>query len=400
MLLLKKQLKSYPLLSARTDGKIIDDRDGTVMKEQFNKQGRAKVTFFITRRNKENAKAKFKVLYVDELIAEAFLPTPKENAVLYHKDGNNANSNNLNLSWFYIFDYPKITEEVEYMLPEKDEDNQENYLTYLPAKGRRERKRERVRSKNPEDDEKEEYSQEEDIEDEEDETQENENENQEESSEDEDLGDGEESNEEESNEEESSEDELDETCMIDDKDIEILEELPRKEKLPPHPPIYKEFVDDLSDFNLNHVIMINEKKWKYAQYKHYIFKRYLISEDMELYSTMTKKILGEEDLYVHRNGDISYKFSFFRKPKHIYLKDILASTFLRVPENAVMATQKNWNRNFKRNRYKDQKIHYTDLVWLTVNDLKVVKGTNKNLLYQIGEICIINLDVITRISDI
>ena len=340
-------LKEFPLHIARSDGKILYTESGKVLSEKLSKTGRAKVTLTLVKGNaKKGIKQKRTVAYVDELIAAAFLRKPKENGILYHKNGDDKDSAAINLAWFYIFDYPTVIDEVDYILPIEDETNEENFLSY---------KKTEIDSElgNPDID----------------------NFSFEEESNIKELSNTDES--EEKDEDEEDENENFSENIFSNTDIEKNCPEPL---VPPHEPIYKQFLDDPSEYNLNGIIIMNNKTWKPAKYKHYVLSKFLISEDMELYSICGKKIIADEDLYIHENGDTSYRFTFFEKLRSVYLKDILASTFLRIPENAVMAVQKIWNRDFKKRRYKGQKFNYKQICWLTIDDFKNVKGSNGKVL--------------------
>ena len=70
-------------------GKSYAEKLENFLPEIFGKKERPKVKMTIIKATKQNNyKPKYKVEFVDVLIASAFLPKPKENAFLYHKNGN------------------------------------------------------------------------------------------------------------------------------------------------------------------------------------------------------------------------------------------------------------------------------------------------------------------------
>ncbi len=54
--------------------------------------------------------------------------------------------------------------------------------------------------------------------------------------------------------------------------------------------------------------------------------------------------------------------------KRINLKDILASSFLKTLENAVIAQYRNWNKDNTMGKYFGQRKHYKNIRWLTEDD--------------------------------
>lgn len=319
------RLKDFPLYTVREDGKIFNLRSGRVIKEQVSTvSGKFIVKLSVTTpkpgQKRENGSVK-----VEELVARTFLPKPKDNAFLYHKNDNESDSSVSNLAWFYPFEEPEL-QSVTYELPIQDEDNEENLIKYRP-----ELLKETV-FENENENEKLEEEEEQDI------------------------------------DEEMYDLKKEQDVFVEeDKDVQLI-----KDKLPAHDPIFKKFIDTDVEFNLNNVIQMNGKLWKTAKYKHYPLYTYLISEDMELYSKTTQKIVA--------TGLETYDFKILGIKKSISLKDILASAFLKIPNKALFAVHKNWNPNFKKNRYLGQSNNYRNLIWLTSEDVKKVDGTNGKVL--------------------
>jgi hypothetical protein len=165
---------------------------------------------------------------------------------------------------------------------------------------------------------------------------------------------------------------------IEIEDIEIIE----KEKIPPHEPIYQKFTIEEQDYDLRDTIEMNDKKWKIAKYKHFELTNYLISEDMELYSRRYKQIINNDNTYmsVKKNGEKFYRFHIFGIMRRINLRDIVASSFLKIPKDAFLSVHKNWNRKTVNIKYKDryygQNNHYTNIKWLINSDFKRFKNKN------------------------
>ncbi len=165
----------------------------------------------------------------------------------------------------------------------------------------------------------------------------------------------------------------------------------------PHPDIFKKFVVGAEKYNLQGCFFLNndEKLWKKAMYKNVIINEIYISEDMQLYSLRKKQIIS--NLTYSDNGDITYSFSFKTRVKRLYLRDVLASTFLYTPYNAVTAMYKTWNSTGKK--YINQNNHFTNIRWLTTGDfcnVSKTKGFESYMVSRHGDIYNNKYKVITE----
>lgn len=154
-----------------------------------------------------------------------------------------------------------------------------------------------------------------------------------------------------------------------DEDVEI--EHFSHMKMKPHDPIYEEF--EISEFeidNNNTYTFENGKWWAPAKYKNFLLKNFKISEDMVLYSYARGGVVPDNaaDMRLLESGERSYVFTISGKTRTINLKDILASSFLKTPANAVIAQYRSWNKDNTYGKYYGQKLHYTNLRWLTEDD--------------------------------
>ena len=135
-----------------------------------------------------------------------------------------------------------------------------------------------------------------------------------------------------------------------------------------HEPIYEEF--ELSDveYNLDDCYEMEGKMWKIAQYKGHALKYFAISEDMKFYSKKKRKILNDNEIKLTRRGEQICKCNINGKSTTIYLRDILASTFLKTPKNSVVSVHRKWNKDNNTDKYDGQTNHYTNVQWLTEDD--------------------------------
>lgn len=165
--------------------------------------------------------------------------------------------------------------------------------------------------------------------------------------------------------EEDAEEDLEEIFVSSDEDnvknpLDISSYVPVK----PHHSIYEEFEYSEVEYDLENIIKKeNDKLWKIAKYKETILKNYLISEDMELYSIPKNQIIS---ITPRTDGEFVYRFSS-RLPTY-NLRDILASSFLKTPLNAVISVHRRWNSTTDKRKYEGQINHYTNVRWLTEND--------------------------------
>ena len=345
------KLKDIPFHSARYDGKIINTKTQEVVVGKLHKDDGTETVLLPVK-----GKVKRQNLKVDELIAQCFLPKPEfKNARLFHKNGNIIDSMASNLEWVDPLQKVKILGEVEYRLPEAEQISDENVMAYKPVKQRNKRKNGAV-------------SEEQESEEQESEEQESEEQESEEQ----------ESEEQESEEQESEEQESEEQESEEQEDLDVKKQ---KEKIPPHEPVYKKFVDSSrAVYNIDNSFEMDGKLWKVAMYKKYPLYSFYISENMDLYSVKKKKILTGNDVITHVTGERFYMFCTGKTTKMIYLKDILASTFLKVPENAVMSVRLTRMRNEDDKIFPEDDVHYRDLIWLTTEDFKKVKGMKEKLI--------------------
>ena len=149
-----------------------------------------------------------------------------------------------------------------------------------------------------------------------------------------------------------------------------------------HPPIYKKFVDDKPEYNLEDCEEIDGVLWKTPIYyfnhldkmdvDFIILKNYKISENMDLFSIKKDKILvpkEETKFNLLKNGNVTYRFYIGGKLKRIKLRDLLAFTFLKVNNNPVTSVHLGWNKT-GHYKYKGQRNHYTNLKILYRSDFR------------------------------
>jgi hypothetical protein len=335
-MILKVKLRDFPFYTASKDGIIERISSGKRAPVRYSDDtGREKVR--LSTEKQIGKKDKSKTIYLDEIIARTFLPEPKEDAILIHINRNTKDSASRNLKWVYIFDND-ITEEVDYSLAIDDiKDN--NVTDHNPIKY--------TGNKNTD------------------------------SSDSESIND-------ELTDENNSDDEM-EVTKGNPFDEEI-EDFPRN-SIPDHEPLFKEFQMEEVEYDLSDTVEMNNKLWKTAKYKHFKIADFLISEDMELYSKNAKRIVQDDDYNMtYSNGEKRYRLTILGKLKRTSLRDILASSFLRVPDEAITSVHKNWNSNDKRGRYFDQPNHYTNLRWLTRKDFKKLKGAEKIIISSQGDL--------------
>lgn len=133
------------------------------------------------------------------------------------------------------------------------------------------------------------------------------------------------------------------------------------------PRVYQKFEDVEDKYDLSEVFEMNGKRWKVARYMSEILTNYYISEDADLYSVTSNKILPTDQ---NNKGDKTYNFR--KKQGRTNLNQVLASTFLKIPDKAALAVYKKWNENNKDGKYAGQSNHYTNVTWLADQDLKNV----------------------------
>lgn len=148
-----------------------------------------------------------------------------------------------------------------------------------------------------------------------------------------------------------------------------------------HEPIYESF--EISEFSLdddNKYTMENGKLWANAKYKNIELKNFRISEDMILYSKARKSIVPDNasDMSILSSGEKTYRFNISGKMKRIHLKDIVASSFLKTPKNAVISQYRNWNKDNNVSKYSGQENHYKNLRWLTEEDFINIGDPSEN----------------------
>jgi hypothetical protein len=110
---------------------------------------------------------------------------------------------------------------------------------------------------------------------------------------------------------------------------------------------------------------------------------------MQLYSKAIKGLVQDNaaDMTITDDGEKIYRLSVDGKVKRTNLKDILASSFLKTPDNAVVAVYRNWNKDNSKGKYVGQRQHYTNIRWLTENDLIYIGNPEeKFLLSKLGDI--------------
>lgn len=185
----------------------------------------------------------------------------------------------------------------------------------------------------------------------------------------------------------SSEDEED---AEEDEDIELADEqdyinLYETDKSPPHEDFHEEFeISDVS-YDLEDIRELFGKRWKIAKYKDKILKNFMVSEDMQLYSLKSSKIITEKTLKgaIHDDGEWACNFWIDGKTKRILLRDVLASTFLKTPKDVVLSVYRHWNTDNPNGKYHGQSKHYTNIRWLTENDLKDVESPEEKIKISI-----------------
>ena len=95
-----------------------------------------------------------------------------------------------------------------------------------------------------------------------------------------------------------------------------------------------------------------------------------ISEDGFLRNSKTKKLLKLTEL---KSGYKTHKYHGI----HYNVHDLVASTFLDIPKDALFSVHKTWNKTGRK--YKDQSNHYSNLQWVTQNDIK--QFSNNDMFY-------------------
>jgi hypothetical protein len=151
----------------------------------------------------------------------------------------------------------------------------------------------------------------------------------------------------------------------------------------PHEPIYEEFLEiSEGSYDLSDCVKMEGKLWKRAKYKDRFLKGYMISENFELYSKKLRRKVTRLDSYMRysaKRDEETYVFEFKNIWSAINLKDIVASTFLKVPKNPATAIYRHWNKDNCEGKYYGQKKHYTNIKWLTDDDFADVDEIDEKL---------------------
>jgi hypothetical protein len=169
----------------------------------------------------------------------------------------------------------------------------------------------------------------------------------------------------------------------------------------PHEDFRRTFEPDIDEYNLEGCFdLFNDgEKWKQAYYFDQMLKNYYISENMNLYNTNKKRNVKVSSMDIDKNGESIFSFTFNdSRKKRIHLKDVIASTFLYVPQDAILVVYKSWNKKVKNkkkeeSKYKNQKNHYTNLHWITLKDLHRVtdeKGFENFWVSSYGDVYSVN----------
>lgn len=150
--------------------------------------------------------------------------------------------------------------------------------------------------------------------------------------------------------------------------------------VPPHPDIFKEFVLGAEEYNLEGCFLTDGKLWKKAMYKGKEIANMYICEDMRLYSIKTKQLVTK--LTYLKDGTVSCSVNIDKKSKRVLTQDILASTFLKTPENAITYVYKTWNKTGRK--YVGQKNHFSNIRWLTSDDFCDISNTEGFESYKLS----------------
>ena len=347
----------YKRHSATSDGHVIRNSNKKIMKEFINKDGPIKVKM----QTSEDPK-KYIFVEVAEILAEAFhLHKPEGADKLYYKNGLFRDCRLENISWNKNDEYKEIKEIIDNseIPPVNDKIHYSSSIEYI--KGKKQTIDEIV-----EEDTKDKPLTKETID---------------ESSYDSD------DTQEDCISDQSDDEEVEAEELNDAEEIKILND---KIDIPEHPPIYEEFqLSDIEEDLGDCMQIVNDgKKWKLAKYKRKTLAFYYISEDMQLYSKMQKKII---DIKPNKRGEYKHLIMIDGVTRNINLLDILASAFLATPKDAILAVYRRWNKDDKKGKYFGQRNHYSNVRWLTKKDFVDVKiGSRKCKVSKVGDIYTVN----------
>ena len=343
----------YHKHSATSDGHVIRTVNKKVMREYINKDLPVKVKVPTI-----DDSRKYITVDVAEIVEEAFhLHKPAGATKLYYKNGLVKDTRLSNISWNENDEHREVIDNSE-ISPVNSKVHYSSTLEYIRGK-------KQTIDEIGEEDVKDKSSL---------------KERNEESDESDDAEDGSTSDESKAEEEEGEE-------LNDADEITILND---KVDIPEHPPIYEEFqLSDIEEDLEDCVNIVNDgKKWKVAKYKRTVLSFYYISEDMQLYSRMQKKII---DINPNKRGEYKHLIMIDRVTRSINLLDILASTFLVTPKDAVLATYRRWNKDDKKWKYFGQRNHYSNIRWLTKKDFVDLKiGPRKCKVSKVGDVYTVN----------
>jgi hypothetical protein len=336
-------LKPYGFIhhSATSDGNFINTESGYVMKINYlNKDGKGRIKLTINEKTK-NGEYKTKTVIAEELIADIFLKKPKESNKLLHKNGLERDISAKNLQWI-VASEEELQQDKDKLKRKKNSKKDYKYnvqedVLNEEVKDRYEKEIEDI------------YGFDNDT-----------SEDSDEISEVSDLKD-----------------------MGDEKIWKPYDDPKfwyKKEEYTPHDSIYEEFESSDVEYDLEGCFEKDGKLWKKAKYKENELP-FHISENMDIYSCYSKKVLSQEnskDFFVLENGENTYRFKIKGQRQTIYIKDILASTFLKTPKDAVIAVHRKWNKNSEY-KYKGQINHYTNIRWLREKDFVDVYDPKEKL---------------------
>ncbi len=332
-------LPRYPSQSVTSDGHIISRKTGRVMLENYKqKDGKGRVRLPLNR-VKKNERTKDETVLIEDLVSAIFLKKPRDATILKRKNGLERDNSRDNFEWICSGDAPlsflrkdKSITEVYKMQIKKTEDFSSHEVL------------------DEEDPEFDEVRQ--------------------------DVFYGEEQEDENTSSIIESETTADEA---EDEDDDLQTDLSVKRE---YFPIYEEFELSEVEYDLSDAVKMEGQLWKIARYKGEMFEGFMISENLDLFSKKLGRIVRDDDgnVRVSNKGEGYTRKYIFNRDLVLDIKDIAASTFLKVPDNAVIAVYRRWNKNNKEGKYHGQKNHYTNIKWLTNHDFAYVGNKKEDIL--------------------
>jgi hypothetical protein len=315
----------FPLHSLSSDGHFINTSSGYILHEDYlNKDKKGRVKLPLSKSTKQN-RAKTKIIIIQELVADVFLKKPNGEVKLIRKNGLERDNDYKNLEWVIS----TVSENIN---------STRNFSHSFISSQANTYDHEKIT-------------------------------NNEENSDDEFFGIDEDTK------------DIGEATFCDDKNV-----LVDNEQIPSHEPIFEEFENSDIEEDLTDCTKKDGKLWKQAKYHNHILKTYLISEDMKLYSMHKKKILTHENTYDMKcldNGDYTYRLNVNGKRMTINLRDILGSSYLKVPDNPVCTVHRSWNKDCNIGKYSGQQNHYSNIRWLSEKDFVSVGNAKEKIKISI-----------------